>query len=314
MVSLGGTLLAMAALGALVACALVGAVRCVFPGPRPLSAVLAGLRWSHPTDEVPSEPAVPEGAGMTATSELGTILGGWLRRVGGTLGFDFSTVKADLALVGQPLDAHLGARALFGLGGLLLPGAWVAVVSLAGVHAPIPLTMAVSLALAAGGFVLPGIILRSQAAERRRSFRHAFGSFLDLVVIGIHGGAGVESALADAAHLGHGWAFGLIAATLDATEFSRQSPWDALRELGDELAVPELAELAASITLAGTSGARVGMSVAAKAEAMRGREIAEAEAKAESASERLAVPTVMMMIGFVILIGYPALHTVLSGV
>lgn len=251
---------------------------------------------------------------MVSSSDLGAVLGGWLRRVAGTAGIDFGAVKADLALVGQPLDAHLGARMLFALGGLLLPGVWVALVALAGVHAPIPLTMLVSLALAAGGFALPGIMLRSQAAERRRSFRHAFGSFLDLVVIGIHGGAGVESALSDAAHLGRGWAFGLIASTLDATEFNRQSPWDALRELGDELAVPELAELAASISLAGTSGARVGLSVAAKAESMRGREIAEAEAKAESASERLAVPTVMMMAGFVVLIGYPALNTVLAGI
>jgi hypothetical protein len=299
----------MAALGALVACALVGAVRCLLPGPRSLTSVLAGLRWSPPEDASAAEVAA-DGAGMVSSSDLGAVLGGWLRRTAGTAGIDFGTVKADLALIGQPLDAHLGARMLFALGGLLLPGVWVAVVALAGVNAPIPMTLVVSLALAAGGFVLPGIMLRSQAADRRRAFRHAFGS----LVIGIHGGAGVESALADAAHLGRGWAFGLIAGTLDATEFNRQSPWEALRELGDELAVPELAELAASISLAGTSGARVGLSVAAKAEAMRGREIAEAEAKAEAASERMAVPTVMMMAGFVMLIGYPALHTVLHGI
>ena len=47
---------------------------------------------------------------------------------------------------------------------------------------------------------------------------------------------------------------------------------------------------------------------------LREREIAEAEAKAEAATERLAMPTVMMMAGFVVLIGFPALYAVITGV
>ena len=308
MVSQG--LLLIGVVGALTACALVGALRCLFPPPLPLAATLAALDWLPPDEE---------GAGanevnLASTSLLGAYLGRLLRRLGETAGMDFGTLRADLALMGRPLDAHMGAKALFALGGLLLPGIWSAGAALAGISAPVPAAVAVSLVLAVAGYVVPDAILRSEAAARRRTFRQAFGSFLDLVVIGIHGGSGVEAALMDAARVGRGWAFAALESTLEATDFSGQTPWAALQRLGDDLAVPELAELAASISLAGTSGARVGASVAAKATAIREREIAEAEAKAEAATERLAVPTVMMMAGFVVLIGFPALYAVITGV
>ena len=44
---------------------------------------------------------------------------------------------------------------------------------------------------------------------------------------------------------------------------SRTTPWDNLRQLGEELDLPELAELASSIALAGTEGATVRASLAA---------------------------------------------------
>ena len=50
---------------------------------------------------------------------------------------------------------------------------------------------------------------------------------------------------------------------------SGEPPWPGLDRLGTELGVPELNELAASVTLAGDEGARVRASIAAKARAMR---------------------------------------------
>ena len=60
---------------------------------------------------------------------------------------------------------------------------------------------------------------RSKASERRRNFRHALGSFLDLVVISLAGGGGVESALTDASEIGRGWAFFAGAITLSSLHF-----------------------------------------------------------------------------------------------
>ena len=76
-----------------------------------------------------------------------------------------------------------------------------------------------------------------------------------------------------------------------------------------DLAIEELVELAASIRLAGEEGARIRSSLAAKAAALRGRQMAAIEADAHSASERMGFPTVGMFVGFLALLAYPAVAT-----
>ena len=60
-------------------------------------------------------------------------------------------------------------------------------------------------------FSLPDLGIHAEAGKRRADFRHALGSFLDLVVISLAGGAGVEGALSEAAAIGHGWSFAQLA-------------------------------------------------------------------------------------------------------
>lgn len=154
--------------------------------------------------------------------------------------------------------------------------------------------------------------MRTEADERRKAFRHALSSFLDLVVISLAGGAGVESGLRDAAGIGEGWAFTQLRSALDVTMLTGETTWSALGRLGEELGVAELSELAASVSLAGTEGARVRESLAAKAKSLREHELSEAEAEAQSATERMAFPVVLLFLGFLILIGFPAIDAVLT--
>ena len=63
------------------------------------------------------------------------------------------------------------------------------------------------LVLAPLGFVYPGLALRSEAADRRRAFRHALGAFLDVVAVSLASGRGVDTALRDGVHAGSGWPF-----------------------------------------------------------------------------------------------------------
>ena len=93
----------------------------------------------------------------------------------------------------------------------------------------------------------------------------------------------------------------------------RQPPWVGLSRLGSELGLPELGELAASAGLAGTEGARVKASVTAKAKALRVRVLADVETAAQSASERMSLPIVLLLLGFVLFLGYPAVTQVLRG-
>ena len=127
---------------------------------------------------------------------------------------------------------------------------------MAGTTLPLALPLWGSLVCGLAGFVLPDLGIHAEAEARRRDFRHALGSFLDLVVIALAGGGGVETALADAASVGEGWAFDELRHSLDAARLARDTPWSALERLGNELGVAELGELAASVGLAGCRGSQ----------------------------------------------------------
>ena len=120
------------------------------------------------------------------------------------------------------------------------------------------------------------------------------------------GGAGVETALFDAASVGTGAGFRQLRSALSAARARRDPPWANLGVLGDRLGVVELQELEASMTLAG-GGARVRESLAAKAESMRLKDLGQLESEAEARSETMVLPVAMMFAGFLLLIGYPAL-------
>ena len=127
----------------------------------------------------------------------------------------------------------------------------------------------------------------------------------------IAAGAGPESALQNAADSGDGWAFAQIREALDAARRSRnQSVWAALGDLGARLDVRELGQLASSASLVDTEGARIRESVAAQAETLRAAQLAEVEASAESATERMSVPVVVLLAGFVLFIGFPAVYSI----
>ena len=159
---------------------------------------------------------------------------------------------------------------------------------------------------AAVGWLYARVDLASDAAKARLQFRHALSAYLELVTILIAGGAGVETAMFDAAAVGQGSAFRHIRTALSAAQAQRQPPWQLLGQLGDRLGVDELSELHASMTLAG-DGAQVRETLGAKASGIRMRDLAELESEAQARSETMVLPVVLMFAGFLVLIGYPAL-------
>jgi Flp pilus assembly protein TadB len=222
-------------------------------------------------------------------------------------------VRRDLAVLDRSPERHLAEKLTLALVGLLFGPALAALLFLGGAHLSLTVPLWTSLSLMVGGFVVPDLGIRADAGRRRRDFRHALGSFLDLVVVALAGGGGVETALSDAASIGNSWAFALMRRALDGARLARETPWSALGRLGTELGIGELSELAASVALAGTEGAKVRASLAAKAASLRTHELAEAETADQSATERMSLPIVMLFAGFLFFIGFPAVERVLTG-
>ena len=222
-------------------------------------------------------------------------------------------VRPQLRIISRAPAEHLARTALF----VLVAVAWApitaALMAIGGIDVGFVMPLWVAVALGAVAVTVPQFAVRSEAAGRRRAFRHALSCFLDLVAVRLAGGAGVDSALTDSANAGDGWAFRELRQALTDARLRGEPSWHGLARLGVEIGVSELEELAASAGLAGDEGARVRVSIAAKARAIRVRGLADAEAAAQSASERMSLPVVALMAGFIVFLGYPAVAQVING-
>ena len=215
-------------------------------------------------------------------------------------------VRSDLAMSDRDetwlLSSALGlAAAGVAAGPLLL------LVSMAGgLRLPWGAAAAVSAVAGPSAGLSPFLSVRSEAGRRRQEFTMGLSAFVDLVVVAMAAGRGTEGALAAAARAGQGRVFDALQEALESARLRGLPPWDALDELGRRLGIEDLGGLAASIRLAGASGAKVRQSLASRAGALRARCLAEARGAAESETERMSVPVVLLVLGFVVLLGYPA--------
>lgn len=155
-------------------------------------------------------------------------------------------------------------------------------------------------------------LLRFEAAKRRRDLELATAVFLELVNVMIAGGAGVETAVKASAEAGDGSGFSLLKVAVMRAHSSRTSYWDSLASLGHETGVECLTEVAHTMQLAGENGARVRSSLIAKAAALRTRNLARIEQAAEESTEKMGLPLVVLFIGFLGLVGFPAFNQALT--
>jgi Flp pilus assembly protein TadB len=277
----------------------------LIPAPVPLDLALATLHRRRPD---------PLGLAATARQSTVTRLLG-VRLAETSVGIRLAGERAaDLRITNTTAAEHLAQSAAFLTVGLLWAPLTTTLMWAGGVHIGVVFPLWVSLVLAPVGFLYPTLQLKSKAADRRRSFRHAFSSFLDIVSISLAGGRGVDSALHDGAEAGRGWAFDELRSALLEARLLGETPWARLGRLGQDLAVPELGELAASAALAGDEGARVRNSLAAKARSLRLHGLADIETAAQAATERMTLPVVLLMLGFIVFLVYPAIEQVLHGI
>ena len=251
--------------------------------------------------------------------------GRWSRRlvaVEGLLGERYATtlaargvlsagLRSDLALLGRDERAYTARKLLLALAALLVSPLLLAPTG-AALGAPWLLAAWVSVLTAAGVFLLPDARVRRAASARRRDFATAIAAYLDLVAMRAASGSGVAEALRDAARIGTGGAFTLLREALDDARMTGQPPAWGLRLLGEELDVVELRQLSAQLQLIDASGAQAEASLRAKADALRARQLTDAHGGANAQSQTMLIAQVLLGLGFLIFLGYPAVAQVLT--
>lgn len=148
--------------------------------------------------------------------------------------------------------------------------------------------------------------LQQMASQLQRDMDLSVAVFLDLINVLLAGGAGIETAMLAAAGAGDGWGFEQLRMAMARAQSSRRSYWDSLRETGKAFGIDSLEEVANSVQLAGEHGARIRQSLTAKASSLRIRNLARIEHEAEQRTERMGIPVVLLFVGFIVLVGYPA--------
>lgn len=221
------------------------------------------------------------------------------------------SLAASLGLVGQSRELFLARSLVSGLVGFVLPLAFLTPMALLGiVSLTVPLWLMLLGALL--GLAIPWLKVSQDATERRRGFRHVVSSFLDLVAMNLAGGRGVPEALQSAANISDGWAMVRIRDALEAARLQGMTPWAALGELGDEVDVDELRDLSAALALVAEDGAKVRSSLTARASSMRQKELADAEGRAAARSQSMLVAQLLLCVGFLLFLTYPAVARVLG--
>ncbi|WP_018505001.1 type II secretion system F family protein [Parafrankia discariae] len=259
----------------------------------------------HPTPPTPDQPATPAGR--------------WAARAGRPLArrltpgqFIPASISRDIVSLDRDPATHLAEKISSGVVGFFLLLFLAVVLAVGGVRLPVVLPAAGALVLAAVGFLAPDLAVRADAAAHRRALRAAFSAFLDLVVIALAGGAGVEQALDDAASIGTGPAYTQLRRAVDTAVLTGTPIWTTLADLGHRHTIPDIVETAASVELAGGEGAKIRASLAAKATSIRLRALTDADADAAAATERMSLPVALLFLGFLLLIGYPAVARVMT--
>lgn len=276
-----------------------------FVPPRTDLAAAVG-RWESQRQYKPT-PTVSETA-----ADLQARLGAYLVRELRQRGISMAKLRADLELLGKTLEQHLTIKVLLAVFGLVLPSVANGALAISGIDLPWSMPVVGGLLCAVVFFLVPDLSVAQQASARRDDLRRALACFLDLVSMALNAGRGVSDALPLAAGIGQGRGFELISETISRSRYAGITPWAALSELGERVDLPELRDLGGALTLVADDGAKVRQSLTARAATQRRRQLAEAEGEADKSDQAINLAQVILAIGFMLFLGYPAMIAIFN--
>lgn len=217
------------------------------------------------------------------------------------------TPDEDLRVMGVSRGSFLLARIGAAVAGLLIGPIYTLIFTVFGLTLPFAVTGLFGLAIAATVWVVFGAVIHEQAQKRRRTMRYALVGFLTLVALHRAANRAMGQALDRAARSSDTWAYLTIARRMQVAVRGGSNEWAGLQELGVELGIDELADIADIADLGGNAGASVYSTLMARAQSLsRELQISEEE-EATAASTRLAVPKVLLTVTMAAFLLYPAL-------
>lgn len=281
------------------------------------TSVICAVWWLAPTVPVLG-PALDRLAGVPARSTVQSESVGTQDRVGAWFGrwlpaAVWMTPVQELALLRRSDAAFYGEKLTLAGIGLVAPPLLSTLFGVFGLRFPFAVPLGASVLAAVALFLLPNLDVRSRAKAARVEFNHVLTGFIDLVALERRAGSGPRQALENAARVGRGqWVFDRLAEGFTQSSVDGRPPWDVLRTMGEELALPELDDLANIMALAEQQTMPVYQTLREHNRALRVALLTDEQARANATSERLSIPATMLAIVFVAILLGPSLMTLMS--
>jgi len=199
-----------------------------------------------------------------------------------------------------------GAAVLVSLAELILPIAFASGVYASGLLQPPRLWLAIAAAVAAG-FFLPGLWVERKLSARRRDIQDGLPDALDLLVVCIEAGSGIDQAIVKTAE--EIWftypALGEELRILNSEIRAGKPRMDAFKSLATRTKVDDVRALVAMLVQTDRFGTSIGQALRSHADTSRTKRRQRAEEAAQKIGVKLVFPLVLFF--------FPAFYVVVLG-
>ncbi|WP_144126409.1 type II secretion system F family protein [Catellatospora sichuanensis] len=232
-----------------------------------------------------------------ALADLPVVDGDWLSKL--------RLPMADLAILDKTPERHVTSVVVSGLLGLALPVVVTVVLVATGRSLPVVVPVALTLVLALGMGALAHYDMLAKAKSARAEFVRALCTYATLTAHQVRSGHGAVEAMERSARICDGWPYVRLRTALLSAQLQMRAPWDELKGLASTIGVVELTSFADIMRSAGNDGAQVYQTLRAQAASLRDQIRVRALETAKTRTSKLDIPSTMMIMILLILVGYP---------
>jgi tight adherence protein C len=258
------------------------------------------------------QPVELEGESLVHGTDTG--LSGLFARIGkGREGGDVSRLRSRLLHAGYRRPSaptiYYGIRLTLALGvptlAALLPSVWAL---------PSVIQIALLIVLAAFCYVLPSMVLGNRIAARQHAITRTLPDALDLMVVCVEAGFGINQSLAQVAEEFQSRCpvvseeFGLVVQETRAGK----STTVALRSLADRTGVSDISSLVALLVQTERFGTSLANALRVHADAMRIVRMQHAEERAQKATLKLILPSTMIFVALLMIFLAPGAYMMIT--
>ncbi|MGH1489763.1 MAG: type II secretion system F family protein [Acidimicrobiales bacterium] len=224
----------------------------------------------------------------------------------------YRDLSTDLRIVDYSVEYVIYRQIVTTLVGLIGPLVFMIVIMpMAGMTVPPLVALSLCIAFGAVGFYLPLQTLRQDALSRRQEFAAALSHYVSFVDVMVSGGNSIDSSFEFAAELGDGWVWDELRFAISSASSATLAPYRALQDLGGELGVVELSNLARRLEQTQSTGAAIGPALRSLADSLAKDQAREVKVADDVVTEKMTFPLMIVLSSLLTFFGIAAVTAIL---